>query len=496
MAFKFPIEYKELPKFLLNGFMMAIIIYVYSILRASKDTIVVSLMGEAELISALKLYAVLPSAIIFMLIYTKLVHVFSKVQVFHIIVWFFVTFFVVFAFFFYQRADIIHFDFSNEIAQRPYLKYILLIIGKWSYSLFYILSELWGSMLLSLVFWQTANQITSVDESKKFYPLFGLFGQIGFFIAGLLMVCFTEEHVAKQILDAETNAKNWGVTLQYIGASILLSGVMLSSCFYGLTKVVGKDLINGTMNVFVGQKKKKVKLGFFASLKYVCSSKYIGLITLLILCYGISINLVEGLWKKSLGMMLPDANAYANFTGYTQLITAILTAICMVAGSVVLKILRWRTAAILTPAMIAITGLLFFVFMLYRDYFSDYTIAILGTTSLVIAVFSGAAQNILSKAVKYSFFDPTKEASYIPLDDELKSVGKAGADVVGGRLGKSGGAAIQAFLLQVFVGSTLLDLAPYTFAIFLIVMVVWFFAVFRLSTEFEYKIAQKNSSKE
>lgn len=39
----------------------------------------------------------------------------------------------------------------------------------------------------------------------------------------------------------------------------------------------------------------------------------------------------------------------------------------------------------------------------------------LGTSPLMAAVIVGAAQNILSKAAKYSLFDPCKEMAYIPL---------------------------------------------------------------------------------
>ena len=48
----------------------------------------------------------------------------------------------------------------------------------------------------------------------------------------------------------------------------------------------------------------------------------------------------------------------------------------------------------------------------------------LGTTPLMLAVIVGAAQNIMSKAAKYSLFDPCKEMAYIPLDQEQKSKGK------------------------------------------------------------------------
>ena len=107
-------------------------------------------------------------------------------------------------------------------------------------------------------------------------------------------------------------------------------------------------------------------------------------------------------------------------------------------------------------------------------------------------VYAGLSQNVLSKATKYSFFDPTKEMLYIPLDDELKSKGKAAADVVGARLGKSGGAIIQFTLLSIIPGSSLIDLsytkfslAPILGTFFVLIMIIWFFTVFKLSKCFE-----------
>ena len=92
-------------------------------------------------------------------------------------------------------------------------------------------------------------------------------------------------------------------------------------------------------------------------------------------------------------------------------------------------------------------------------------------------------------------FDPTKEMSYIPLDDELKSKGKAAVDVIGGRAGKSGGALIQFLLLNViFVGSSLVELAPVIAGIFIVILLVWFYAVSGLNTQF-LKITSENHNK-
>ena len=57
----------------------------------------------------------------------------------------------------------------------------------------------------------------------------------------------------------------------------------------------------------------------------------------------------------------------------------------------------------------------FFALILFNDALVP-MITSLGTTPLMLAVFVGAAQNIISKGSKYSLFDPCKEMAYIPLD--------------------------------------------------------------------------------
>jgi len=120
----------------------------------------------------------------------------------------------------------------------------------------------------------------------------------------------------------------------------------------------------------------------------------------------------------------------------------------MLIGSNILRRVTWTVAALLTPLMIIITGLGFFGFIVFEDQLS-FVAVFFGTGPLALAVYTGLVQNVLSKATKYSLFDSTKEMSYIPLDDEMKSKGKAAVDVIGGRFGKAGGGVIQStvFLL-------------------------------------------------
>ena len=66
-----PVHGFELKKFLPMGIMMMCILFNYTILRDTKDTLVVnSPGGGAECLSFLKLYGVTPAAILFMIIFS------------------------------------------------------------------------------------------------------------------------------------------------------------------------------------------------------------------------------------------------------------------------------------------------------------------------------------------------------------------------------------------------------------------------------------------
>jgi AAA family ATP:ADP antiporter len=107
----------------------------------------------------------------------------------------------------------------------------------------------------------------------------------------------------------------------------------------------------------------------------------------------------------------------------------------------------------------------------------------IGLTPLFAAVLVGAAQNIFSKASKYSLFDPCKEMAYIPLDAETRTKGKAAIDVICNPLGKSGGALIQQFMIIGF--GSLAASTPYLGLILLGIVGLWIFAAKDLDWRFE-----------
>jgi len=460
-----PIHQYELAKFLSVAVLMFLIVYVHSILHISKDALVISHLGT-ESISAIKIWATLPTSMIFMLLYIKLSDKLTRSTLFHSINWFFISYFVLFALVLYPHREALSIDISNVIILKlPFLKYFFKIISNWHYSLFYVFSEGWVVIMLTISFWQTANHVTTITESKRFYPLFAISAGLGKMAAGIL----STNYVVKGV--------NWQPTLNNVTISIVITGIAISICVFTLEKIIGKKDFNLTKSHF----KIKSKTGLKESLKYIASSKVIMLITSLLLCYSISINLIEGVWKKSIETLFhSDANLIHHFISKVDICISILSIAGAFLGVYMLRTFKWRTSALITPLVVLFTGGMFFLFLFFRD--TPYLFA-LQTPTILIAVYFGATSNIFSRSSKHTLFDPTKEMVYIPLDDDLKTKGKAAAETIGLRVGKGGGAFIQQILFVLFPTLTLLDLSPIIFGIFLVVLLCWVYSAIALSKE-------------
>ena len=183
-AMLWPIHSFELKKFLPMAFMMMCILFNYSVLRGVKDSLVVTHLG-AEAIPTIKLCLVLPAAILFMVAYSKLSNAFSKNSVFYIIVLFFLGYFALFAVVINPLKDVLNIDFSG--VENEFLKNLLIPIGGWTYSSFYVMAELWGSAMVSLMFWRFANDVTSLKESKRFYAMFGFVANGALIVSGTVL---------------------------------------------------------------------------------------------------------------------------------------------------------------------------------------------------------------------------------------------------------------------------------------------------------------------
>ena len=490
----FPIHSYEMKKAIPMGFIFFFILFNYTCLRNLKDALVVTNSG-AEALSYLKLFCVTPSAILFMLVYTKASDILKNEHLFYATLSPFLLFFGLFAFVIYPNREWFHPSAETIAAWQaayPTLHWPIALIGIWSYGVFYVLAELWGSTLISLSFWPFANQVCKMSEATRMYAFFGLMAQFSLLFVGVVGKWASD--IRNSVAPGEDP---WQKTLNYLLSTVVIFGVLTMLIYRWIYTNVLTDKRLYDKPELPGVKKKKKKAGLVESFKTIFTSPYLGLIAMLVICYGISVNLIEGLWKSQLKVQYPNENDYNTFMSMNTIYTGIASMVMLIVGSNVLRIFRWVSAALITPLVFTIGGILFFTFIVFKDNLTE-SLANLGTSPVFMAVILGAVIIIIAKATKYALFDLTKEMAYIPLDEEMKVKGKAVVDVVGGRLGKSGGAFIQVVCFSIGtaitgIKPTYFEIVPYLFGMFVIICVLWLLSVKSLGKKVE--AAQREQGK-
>jgi AAA family ATP:ADP antiporter len=497
-----PIHSSEVKKFLPMGIMMFCILFIYTVLRDTKDAILVNAPGAgAESLAFAKGIGVTLSAILFMIMYTKAANIFNREGLFYVTAIPFLAFFGLYPYFIYPFVDSLHMSLATireYQAAYPMITWIVPLVGNWTYTLFYILSELWGSAVLSLLFWQFANAITPVKEARRFYGMFGFLGNFGLLLSGpAIIIVSSYIHNMGLPRNEET-----GLMLQYLMSFVIVAGAILLYTFYWMNRNVLTDKRYYDPEAMGEGKKKKAKLSMMESFKYILQSPYLGLIAMLVLAYGVSINVFEGVWKGQIKIAYPTEVEYNQVMGALSTVTGGIAIVLMLVGSNLLRIFSWRTCALITPVVL-ITGILMFFGVIYYNnslmpagmkIVDAISQGIISKELIVFAVTVGIFVNAFGKAVKYSLFDPTKEMAYIPLDPELKVKGKAAVDVIGGRGGKSAGSYIQMGLLTAYSGSALYQLVPIIAPIAVGIVFLWILSVFGLSKRF-VALTNKNNEK-
>ena len=478
-----PIHNFELKKFLPMSFLMFSVLFVYTAVRDLKDVFIqnYATLGGTEVIAPLKGIFVLPTSLIVAMIFASLLSRFGMHKTFYISVSFFAIFFFVFAFFLFPNAQSIHWSAETMTSMRQaspgFLFYIIPCIGNWSYSLFFILAETWGSISIGSLFWFFANQITKKTEVNRFYALYSLIGNIGVYFAGK-----TTEQMSKvrERLEFDRNVK------LLISAAVVFC-IVAMILYYYINKVVLADpkLYDPSQ---IKPKKKKTKVGFIEGIKIVFSNKYLFLIFMLPICYGVGMNIYEGIFKAHIKAMSTDPNDTGRIMGQLSQITAISTILLTFLSTYILRTFKWKYAALVTPVAFIVLGTVFFLLMIHGKMGGS---NFLGMSVPVVALWLGIVVDAFAKGIKYCLFDTTKGIAYRPLDPETQAQGQGAVEIVGGRGGKGLGAIISMMFTSVmFPGSKLLDHVYSFCAMFLVILVSWIVSCNGLGTLYEKKVAQ------
>src|SRR3990167_2986869 len=145
-TFIWPIHSSELKKFIPMLLIFFLIAFNYNVLRAAKDTLIVTSPNSgAEAIPFIKLWTILPTALFFTYLFTKLSNNFSKEKVFFIMMGIFLIFFFIFTFFLYPNREALQPDRFANLLQSVLpngFKGFISMIRNWTLTSFYVMSEI------------------------------------------------------------------------------------------------------------------------------------------------------------------------------------------------------------------------------------------------------------------------------------------------------------------------------------------------------------------
>lgn len=377
---------------------------IYTIVRDLKDVIFITECG-ASFIPFVKTWINLPISIGFIFFYNVLLNKFKFQKTYLIVYSMLSSLYSFVGLYVYPIRDSLRIQSSN------------VLISNWVSTLYYVLSPIWGTIVVSVLFWSFANQYTDVDDAKAVYPILGMIANIALILAGFIMST-----------SGNLFSNNWELNVQMLSAVNLVMSLLSIYLYDYITTTYSPTK---SLTITVSEQK-----GFFESFHELKQNPFIKNMVIMISCYGLLIGFYESIWKHYLKLFLVSPIKYSQFMGMVSSCTGFFTICMMTLGSVWMKKSSWTKIALITPVSMFSMGLLFYMSIL--------------TKSIPIISFTGAALTIFLKGAKYSLFDPCKEIAYIPMNEDIKTRGKATVEILSAPIGKSGSNCILQVLIFFF----------------------------------------------
>lgn len=311
-------------------------------------------------------YGVLPISVLFLVAYSFATQRFSRATLFNITISIFLALYTAFALLYPHHESVHLHGFANHMLQRSPAGFAGLIgmVRNWMFTLFYCTSELWGDVVLSLLFWGLANETTSMRNAPVLYPLFGVGANVAQTLAGRLLSAFSStaasHHItyAQQVQMCMMLVLGVGLAIlalhHYInvrfphttpspillqqspGKQLALSNSAVSSQFAASSGTAsssdfaafeqGSVQGNGTEPSTSSSSSNsnsssngnsgsnmggRSKLGFMEAVHFLAQSPQIRCLAMMALAQGLSTNLLDVAWKQHLHMLHPSPAAYS-----------------------------------------------------------------------------------------------------------------------------------------------------------------------------------------
>ncbi len=386
----------EIKKFGLLSLAFFFVVGPYWLLKPLKDGFFFKVVGKSMQPTA-KIVSVIVVALL-VIVYSRLIDIFEKHQLFYIIGSFFAFIFGVIALFIFLR--------NNGLFINSFLVKAVAWVS-------FMSIESFGSIVVAL-FWSFVASITDSSSAKRGYPLIITVGQVGAVIGSLFAF----------------QAQICGLPLLFciVGFSIVVL-MFIIRCFM---KVVGNNL---QWKEKYTHQENKHPTGFLEGLKLLLSRPYLFGIFLIVASYEIVGTIVDYQMKSQASDIYVSEEAMTSFLGVFGIATNGL-AFFMAALGVAYFMKRFGLTFCLlafpVSLGIAVSGL--------------YNLVVSGVTSPQALLWTIFGVMTIAKGLSYALNNPAKEIMYIPTSKDAKFKSKGWIDVFGARSAKAAGSTFNEFL--------------------------------------------------
>ncbi|KAI5173156.1 ATP:ADP antiporter, AAA family [Nematocida sp. LUAm3] len=496
----------EYAKFFTMATLYFFIVLAYSILRDTKDVIVIGRMLPAS-IQYLKSFVVMGATMGFVIFYQFLLAKGITLEriMFSLNIGFGI-FFIIYTFILLPTTEYIEpykywindifADGKMFVNGLDSLKGLFLTVNFWTGTLLYTAAELWGNIMTSVMFFAIANEICPLRQALRFYPLFIIAANLGLITSGLTMV-LTSSYL--EIYPDRTT----GTVMALIAVVSVICAINFSLYRHLVKNILPYPIyIIYDNNQKAGKKKEKVSMmdGF----KIMFKTPIVFHLAITVLAYGISTNLTEGAYKSGLQI----ASAESTKTTSTTVMRTQGLLQCSIGFFVIVVLFSpikqfiqkkgWLSLGIITPVMTLICGVSFLLYVcgvvssaaatpndnvlvkFLRPFFSSISGFFTSNFEMTVGF---VAVNVI-KILKYAAFDVCKEAIGVKIPKQYRARFKGVYDGVFGKLGKSLSSYIQIFLAFYFNTIDIRTVAPILALTIGVVSILWIFSTLYLATKY------------
>ncbi|KAM0680802.1 hypothetical protein GINT2_001076 [Glugoides intestinalis] len=493
LANLFPIIQKERYRVVLMCTMFCIIAFNYSFLRLFKDRIVYSVLDNTETKNWLKLLTFLVTQSL--VIFSQNVSAASNFNVaFGKLIIYFASFLGINTAFIIATkylpvqlndtfSDLLFLSDSLSIRGLKVIYPLCIVINQYTYSCFYVLSEVIGSMMISFCFMTYINNNTTENQNKRFVRLLLFFSNISSLLAG---VCYNA-----WLSIYENKPKKESDIFYFIFPAI---AIFLYMVVLAMKKSLEKEFLNEiVVSASKGAPKsassKKKKVGFKDSLYLMMNSKFLCAMCGMTFFYNVTSNMLET--ANSSGMAASasyygkDKSFFATgFKSFDLMFTSLVTCIVMVTPISLLPDRIGIVAFAMVPLAISVFAAIIQLFFSVTNFpftgydnmwpFNTYNAAI--KYPYAESLFGTAMQSLM-KISKYAFFDIVKELIAMKIDPANRALFKGVFDGSITKLGKSMGSLYGILMLSTFESFDARYYFPITALIILIFSQFWYIAI-------------------